>query len=173
MSFEFYLGLVAAIPIGILTWIIQRRIEPFLNRRAERSLRSKISSLERELEFTRSIKNSIGINTFILETLLLIALVGAAGSIVTSFLYGFLSALMTFMEVSDIQGAMSAGFQYSDEIRRILPWVTNFLQIFVGFVVAVFIFRKANQGFRVYRRCINFQEFERRTMEEIDRLRKP
>jgi hypothetical protein len=89
MSFEFYLGLVAAIPIGILTWIIQRRIEPFLNRRAERSLRSKISSLERELEFTRSIKNSIGINTFILETLLLIALVGAAGSIVTSFLYGF------------------------------------------------------------------------------------
>lgn len=170
MSVEFYLGLFAAIPIGLLTWFLQRRIEPYLDKRANRTIKGKISTIKREYEKVDNIRKNGELNTFLLQILLYIALVGAIGSIFISLISVSMSAIMATIEFNDRGiGRLSFGID-TDLMRSVGVWFFNILQLLIGLVVAIFTFRKAREGFLVYQRCLNFERFSAETMEKIASL---
>ncbi len=161
MSIEFYLGLAAAVPLGILTWFIQRKIEPYLNSRNARAVKGKREKLEQTLVSVGKVKDTDTLNIFILHTLLFIALIGAFGAILSTTIQALTSGYMLAQQLSVLRGGIN---------DQIVAWGSALVQILIALVIAAYTFAKAREGFLMYQRVTNYDDFKVDTETKIQKL---
>jgi hypothetical protein len=153
MSLEFYLGLFLSVPLALVAWLIQRQIEPVLDRSSKLRRQKRLKQLTEELQRIEAMaadKNLL--ITFLLYRSLLIVLISALNSLVGTFFGGVMIAVGYLA----VDGTAIDRSLLTETIYGI-----NTLNVLIQVVGYLFIFNTARNAIVVYNRARNISEFRK------------
>jgi predicted MFS family arabinose efflux permease len=172
LSVDFYVGTALSIPLALIAWLIQRKLDPWLSQRSAKSRLKRNRKLREEYTFILALhegKSALSEYMMLILLKIISIVVGAILAIYLTFGVGFiLSARPVAQFVDTFLGKLSSWTL--DQISRYVIEPVFSLTAFVIFLaVAMYVLRQASSGVNTYYKVKNFAAYESSILSQMDK----